>query len=585
LRPLQNILSFGRKVRSRAVASPLLAVVLSAAGLMSLGINPTQDAIAQGGTRTLTIYHSHTREQETITYKRFGSYDSAGLQRLNWMLRDWRRDEPTRMDPLLFDILWEAYRSSGSSAPIHVVSGYRSPGTNAMLRRRSRGVAKNSQHTAGKAIDFHLADVSMSTVRDIGIRLQNGGVGYYPRANTPWVHLDTGGVRHWPKVTRDHLVRLFPDEKTVHIPRDGRPLAGFEAARSIIEARGGAVSSGYIQIAEGKVSGKSLFQILFGGGEGDDDDVAPTRGRGGRAVANARQRGSRGDQVAAIQNPTGESGNAMAFFNQPSTQAETAAARASIQPRPTRPTPLPEPARVEPPPAAKTPDPAPAAEQPRALERPTAVAALAPKPGDDKKATKDKDDDDYKAVTVALPLRRPAGLSAPTTSMIAVALPQPRPANLTTASLGSPPAAVAPAATSTAPVSPQAPVVAGLRGTNTPASQSAAPAPTRPATQAAASAPPASASLGFAPNQSPATASLPPQLAPRTPERKAMDQLMSQVTMASTPASTQPVRPELASRLGPQPVSGRFGTGQLDERKGFSGSAIRPMAQGAKPAN
>jgi uncharacterized protein YcbK (DUF882 family) len=240
----------------------MFLLALMGTAIVATGVTPTQDAVANGGTRSLTIYHAHTKEQETITYKSFGSFSSAGLQKLNWMLRDWRQDEPTRMNPLLFDILWEVYRASGSNAPIHVVSAYRSPGTNSMLRRRSRGVAKNSQHMSGKAIDFNLPDVSMSRVRDIGLRLQNGGVGYYPRANNPWVHLDTGGVRHWPKVTRDHLVRLFPNEQTVHIPSDGKPLAGFETARATIESRGGSVSSGYIDIAEGRATGRTLFQML-----------------------------------------------------------------------------------------------------------------------------------------------------------------------------------------------------------------------------------------------------------------------------------------------------------------------------------
>jgi uncharacterized protein YcbK (DUF882 family) len=563
---------FSSKLTTRA-----LALAISAVGLVSVGVNSTQDAIAQGGTRTLTIYHAHTREQETITFKRYGSYDSAGLQRLNWMLRDWRRDEATRMDPQLFDILWEVYRASGSSAPIHVVSGYRSPGTNAMLRRRSRGVAKNSQHTTGRAIDFNLGDVSMATVRDIGLRLQNGGVGYYPRANTPWVHLDTGGVRHWPKVTRDHLVRLFPDERTVHIPRDGRPLAGFEAARSIIEARGGAVSSGYIQIAEGKVSGKSLFQILFGGGEGDDEDAAPARGRGGRAVA-ARQRGSRGEQTAANQNQSGDSGNTLAFFNQSSGQTETVASRATIQPRPTRPTPLPEPVKAPPPAAAqeqvKAPEPEKPQEPAKAQQPTTVVAALAPKPINDKTAAKDEDDD-YKAVTVALPLRRPAGLAVQAPTMVAVALPQRRPATLLAASSAEPSvpqqtasiAQPAPVPTA-APRGPQPTGNLGLRGASAPASNT-----------------PSTTSLGYAPAQASVAASLPPQFAPRTPEKRAMDQLISQVSMASTTTTAQPVRPEVAVKLAPQPVSGRFGAQQPDERKGFTGSAIRPLSQGLKPAN
>ena len=88
-----------------------------------------------------------------------GVYDQAALDKLNWFMRDWRLNEPTKMDPKLFDIIWEVYRESGSQQPIDVLSGYRSPQTNAMLRRRSRQVAKHSQHMQGKAIDAHFIDV------------------------------------------------------------------------------------------------------------------------------------------------------------------------------------------------------------------------------------------------------------------------------------------------------------------------------------------------------------------------------------------------------------------------------------------
>ena len=98
----------------------------------------------------------------------------ATLEKLNWFLRDWRLNEQTQMDPKLFDILWEVYRESGSQQPIDVLSAYRSPQTNAMLRRRSRQVAKYSQHMEGKAIDAHFIDVTTATIRDIAMRMQAG---------------------------------------------------------------------------------------------------------------------------------------------------------------------------------------------------------------------------------------------------------------------------------------------------------------------------------------------------------------------------------------------------------------------------
>ncbi len=99
-----------------------------------------------------------------------GYYDQAVLEKLNWFLRDWRLNEPTKMDPKLFDIVWEVYRQSGSKEPIDVLSGYRSPQTNAMLRRRSRQVAEHSQHMEGRAMDAHFVDVGTATIRDIAMR-------------------------------------------------------------------------------------------------------------------------------------------------------------------------------------------------------------------------------------------------------------------------------------------------------------------------------------------------------------------------------------------------------------------------------
>ena len=248
-----------------------------------VGIRGTQDAAANGDTRTITIRHMHTKEETTVTFKRDGRYDSAGLEKLNWALRDWRTDEPTRMDPRLFDVVWEVQRQLGSDQPFHVVSSYRAPGTNAMLRRRSRAVAKHSQHMLGKAMDFYLPDVPTARIREIGMRLQRGGVGFYPNAHTPFVHLDVGSVRSWPRMTRDQLVRLFPDEKTVHLPADGQPLAGYELAKAEILSGGGAVA-GYAtaELDEGAVmaSGrKSLWASLFGGDDEEADARPTARGR------------------------------------------------------------------------------------------------------------------------------------------------------------------------------------------------------------------------------------------------------------------------------------------------------------------
>ncbi|AQT42110.1 Uncharacterized conserved protein YcbK, DUF882 family [Bartonella apihabitans] len=197
---------------------------------------------AKAETRSLKLYYVHTGEKAEIVFKRDGKYDQAGLKRLNVFLRDWRRNEPTNMDPRLFDLIWSVYRTSGSREYINVVSAYRSPATNNMLRSRSAnsGVAKNSQHTLGHAMDFYLPDVNLAKLRAIGLKQQVGGVGYYPRSGSPFVHMDVGNVRHWPRMSRSELMALFPDGKTMYIPSDGKPLSGYNEAKAEWLARRGA---------------------------------------------------------------------------------------------------------------------------------------------------------------------------------------------------------------------------------------------------------------------------------------------------------------------------------------------------------
>jgi uncharacterized protein YcbK (DUF882 family) len=251
-------------------SSPLsVALGFFAACFSFLTPSITETAIANGDTRTIYLHHAHTGEDIAATYLVNGQYDSRVLEQLNWFLRDWRRDEPTNMDPRLFDVVWEAYRSAGAgNQVINVVSAYRSPETNAMLRARSRAVAKYSQHMLGKAMDTTMPGMPMSQVREIGMRMQRGGVGYYPNANTPFVHLDVGNVRAWPRMSYEQLVRLFPDGKTVHLPTNGQPLPGYEEARAEIEARG---NGAYVTAPRRTFGG--FFASLFGMGGGEDEDA------------------------------------------------------------------------------------------------------------------------------------------------------------------------------------------------------------------------------------------------------------------------------------------------------------------------
>jgi uncharacterized protein YcbK (DUF882 family) len=241
-------------------------VTLGMASLLLLaGAGSVHNAAALNETRTLSFHHTHSNEDLTVTFKRDGRYDEAALKELNHYLRDWRTQDQTVMDPHLFDIIWEVYRDVGGDKPIQIISSYRSPATNAMLHRRSSGVARFSQHMLGHAMDFFIPGVPLEQIRFAGLRLQRGGVGFYPTSGSPFVHLDTGSIRHWPGMTHDQLARVFPDERTVHMASDGRPMKGFELARADIEARDGSDSAM-------KKSSPSLWAALFKRKSSDDDD-------------------------------------------------------------------------------------------------------------------------------------------------------------------------------------------------------------------------------------------------------------------------------------------------------------------------
>lgn len=264
-----------------------------AAAAVLLALSPSQ---ASAETRSLKLYYVHTGEKAEIVFKRNGRFDAQGLKKLNVFLRDWRRNEPTKMDPRLFDLVWQVYRSSGSSQYITVVSAYRSPATNAMLRSRSAntGVAKKSQHMLGRAMDFYIPGVPLAKLRGIGMRYQIGGVGYYPRSGSPFVHMDVGNVRSWPRMSRRELLALFPDGKTAHLPADGKPLPGYEQALAMIEKR--KAGGGEVMVASNSSPrrSKSLFGALFGGGADEEEEsggeisAPPATARPARA-APARQ--------------------------------------------------------------------------------------------------------------------------------------------------------------------------------------------------------------------------------------------------------------------------------------------------------
>jgi len=163
--------------------------------IVVLAIVPVATTDSKTDERQLSFYHTHTSESLTVTYYREGVYVLSALADLNHFLRDFRTDDAVDMDPAVFDILYEIQIESGSTGTYQIISAYRSPATNDMLRGKSSGVAKNSQHLLGKAIDVRLTDLDTAKLRDTALSLQRGGVGYYDESD--FVHVDTGRVRQW----------------------------------------------------------------------------------------------------------------------------------------------------------------------------------------------------------------------------------------------------------------------------------------------------------------------------------------------------------------------------------------------------
>ena len=243
-----------------------------AAIILLLGNDGLETAIANGDTRTLSLHHMHTDEDITITYKRNGQYDEEALKKLDWFVRDWRKEESIHMDPAAVRPHLGGLPGVGGDKTIQVVCGYRSPATNAMLRRRSNGVARFSQHMLGKAMDFYIPGVPLEDLRIAGLRMQRGGVGYYPSSGSPFVHLDVGSVRYWPRMTHDQLARVFPNGRTAYLPSDGRPLSGYAVALADVEKRGSTRTAG----GDGAPRKKSPLVAFLTGDGGDDADAVPS---------------------------------------------------------------------------------------------------------------------------------------------------------------------------------------------------------------------------------------------------------------------------------------------------------------------
>ncbi|RMF98589.1 MAG: DUF882 domain-containing protein [Gammaproteobacteria bacterium] len=147
------------------------------------------------GQRRLSFHHTHTGEYLDLAYMEAGRYLPEALAELNQLLRDFRSGEVHPIDPGLFDLLYALRSVTGNARPFEIISGYRSPQTNEMLRRRGGGVARHSLHLEGRAIDIRLPGTGTARLRDAAASLRRGGVGYYPRSD--FIHVDTGRVRYW----------------------------------------------------------------------------------------------------------------------------------------------------------------------------------------------------------------------------------------------------------------------------------------------------------------------------------------------------------------------------------------------------
>jgi uncharacterized protein YcbK (DUF882 family) len=152
-------------------------------------------SIVRQSERRLTLRNLHTGEQARITYWAEGNYLNESLQEINQLLRDHRTGDIAQMDRELLDLLYRLQHRLENKNEFEVISGYRSPKTNAMLRSKSNGVAKKSLHMQGKAIDIRLPGTSLKQLRKAAVTLKSGGVGYYPNSN--FIHVDTGRVRYW----------------------------------------------------------------------------------------------------------------------------------------------------------------------------------------------------------------------------------------------------------------------------------------------------------------------------------------------------------------------------------------------------
>jgi uncharacterized protein YcbK (DUF882 family) len=225
----------------KALATAALASALATAAWLGAA----NQLEAAGETRTLQMFHIHTKESITVTYMQNGRYVPSAMKKINYFMRDWRKNKTVTIDPKTIDLMWELHSDLGSKAPIHIVCGLRTAGTNAFLKRKGRNVAKKSQHTKGKAIDFYFPDVPTVKIRNSSLVRRVGGTGYYRSSAGPtgFLHIDTGNVRYWgPGISKSQWASIHRDAKKTIGRRLTRSNSYAVASVSGEEKKGGFLS-------------------------------------------------------------------------------------------------------------------------------------------------------------------------------------------------------------------------------------------------------------------------------------------------------------------------------------------------------
>ncbi len=170
-------------------------LTLSMSALISVSAFKPAFAIPGDGAYSISFRNDRSGESFSGVYRIGNRYLPEAFERINYVMRDVREDEVFPMDPRAIDIITLVHRQLGADRPYDILSGYRSPHTNAALRANSEGVAKRSLHMSGQAIDVRLSDINAKHIREAAVNLSAGGVGYYPKSG--FVHLDSGAFRTW----------------------------------------------------------------------------------------------------------------------------------------------------------------------------------------------------------------------------------------------------------------------------------------------------------------------------------------------------------------------------------------------------